>query len=231
MSESQRIKSFDPPKAPQTSKTTEKVGERVGEEWPPILTKKWLANFYGFVSPKGAIAYRQFRKHVLTKELLERAGISPEIAYSPKTRMFSAIESMNIKKILAPAFVAFFATASMAQQTKTTFSPTQNISIGKGSFARDTFAFDTIPGVVIYQDSMIRMVAGESQGSYRYQNVSSTLVLDAWLIRKYRYLVKAENGGLEPFDLTQSFHFPSGALIDERRILLFKASPKPSPKK
>jgi hypothetical protein len=73
--------------------------ERVGEDWPKLLTKKWLAVYFGCWTGQ-AICRRRFRAHVLTPEVLKRAGIPETVAYSINTKTFDVLQSAALTKVL-----------------------------------------------------------------------------------------------------------------------------------
>ncbi len=91
-------------------------------------------------------------------------------------------------------------------------------------YSGDKFVNDTILGIAMLTDSCIRMV--QSGAAFRYEKVLSTVVVDAFMIKEYRFLVRASDGGTDPFDMHQSFHLLTGGLIDPRRIIMFKQAEK-----
>lgn len=71
------------------------------EGWPPLLTKKFLACYFGCWSEsRQTILTKRFRSKVLTPEVLQRAGISLEYAYSRSCKEFDAVESIKLTQIL-----------------------------------------------------------------------------------------------------------------------------------
>jgi len=93
-----------------------------------------------------------------------------------------------------------------------------------GSHIRDSFINDTIPGQAMLTDSIIRMI--QVGDLYKYEKVMSTVVVDAVWVKSRRFLVRASDGGVDPFDLTSTYFFITGGTIDPRRILLFKIASK-----
>lgn len=204
---------------PQNS---QKAAERVGEDWPPLLSKKWLAIHFGCWNGT-TIARKRFRSQVLTPEVLEKAGIPQERAYSVSTKTFNVIDSMKLTLVLrgfcliAALFVANTANAQNNLQLLTAQSDP-----AKPIYLRDTILRDTFPGLAMVTDSTVRMVSTKIPGTYRYEAVLGTVCVEAIMIKDYRYLVRAEDGGLDPFDLGQRFFFLTGGQIDPKRIVIFK---------
>lgn len=200
----------------EPAKTTKNQPERVGEDWPPLLTKKWLAIHFGCFNGR-EILRRRFRAQVLTPEVLQRAGISEEHAYSRSTRTFTATQSLMLTKILRGFCLAAFLLNTSISIAQTSETPTVK-------YSGDKFVLDTIHGQAMLTDSIIQMKQVGS--AFQYQKVLSTIVVDAYLVKQYRFLVRAIDGGTEPFDLSQSFHLLTGGLIDPNRILIFKTQDK-----
>ena len=191
-----------------TAKPTQSTVSRVGEEWPPLLSKKWLAIYFGCWSDKG-VCSKRLRSKVLTPEVLSQAGIPEDVGYSRNTRSFNALQSMRLTQILRGfclIAMLFCSSISTAQNSV--------------KYSGDTFVRDTFPGIAVISDSTIRMIAYGT--GFRYEKVLSSIVIDAYMVKEYHYLVRATDGGTEPFDLTQTFHLLTGGLIDPRRLLLFK---------
>lgn len=206
--ESQPLKSDYPHSAHSTAKPTQSTGSRVGEDWPPLLSKKWLAIYFGCWTNKG-VCSKRLRSKVLTPEVLSEAGIPEDVGYSRNTRSFNAIQSMRLTQILRGfclIALLFCASISTAQNSV--------------KYSGDTFVRDTFPGIAVISDSTIRMIVYGT--GFRYEKVLSSIVIDAYMVKEYRYLVRATDGGTEPFDLTQTFHLLTGGIIDPRRILIFK---------
>lgn len=63
---------------------------------PPLLTKKWLYNYFQIPQNSGG-SYRM-RKQVLTDEVLDQVGIA--IDEYNAIRIFSAVQSRRIKEVL-----------------------------------------------------------------------------------------------------------------------------------
>lgn len=200
-----------------TIQTTQKPPEeRVGEEWPRLLSKKWIAIHFGCYNGQNVL-WRRFRSHVLTPEVLQNAGIDQDFAYSRHCKTFNAIQSMKLTQILRGfCFLAFLLT--------TTFSTAQTGTSTTVEYSGDKFVNDTIPGMAMITDSIIRMV--QVGTGFRYEKVLTGIVVDAYMVKQHRFLVRSSDGGHEPFDLTQSFHLLTGGLIDPKRIMIFKQSPK-----
>lgn len=200
------------PNVVQVSKSIENPPSRVGEAWPPILEKKWLAIHFGCWN--GREISRRFRTKVLTPEVLQKAGISQEFAYSRNCKSFDVIQSIMLTKILRGfCLIAFLLTSTI------TIAQTAAPAV---KYSRDTFLLDTLPGQAMITDSIVRMVTAGPTGEYRFEQVLSTVVVDAICVKKYRFLVRASDGGTDPFDMAQSFFLLTGGLIDPNRILIFK---------
>lgn len=201
----------------KTEKTTKKPPEvEVEGEWPRLLSKKWLAIHYDCWNGK-EVLWRRFRSHVLTKDVLEKAGIDPEYAYSRHCKTFNAIDSLMLTKILRGFCLLLTLMAFGTAQAQTMSTP---------KYSRDTFVHDTIPGYAMLSDSMVRMVEAGPNGQYRFEKVLSTVVVDAYMVKSFRFLVRASDGGTDPFDTSQSFHLLTGGMIDPNRILIFKTKSK-----
>ena len=80
--------------APQIGKHS----QRVGEEIPPIITKKWLYGHFQISPTNKAQLYRL----VLTSEVLEFIGLELHAVRTKSFRSFDAIQSRNLAKILFP---------------------------------------------------------------------------------------------------------------------------------
>lgn len=202
--ENQTDVNFQGYKTTTTVETTEKLHDRVGG-WPRLLSKKFLAIEFDCWQGN-RINVSRFRSLVLTKEVLAKAGIPEEVAYSQKIKTFNALYSMKLSKILQAPILALFAMFSF-------LLPAQTPS--------NQFLFDTIPGMAIIADSMVRMVQ-IGNGEYRYQSVMSTVVVDAIMVQKYQLLVRGDNGTPEPVDQGRTFFMNNGAVLDPNRIIIFK---------
>lgn len=219
------------PQMPNAEKPTNRPGNGVGE-WPPLLTKKWLAAHYGCLLANGSINLRRFRAQVLTIEVLERANIPPEIAYSRSTRTFNAIYSMSLTTILRGFCLALLLsiTATATAQTVATVpaNPAPITITGSSGIisvpAPVTTILDTLPGVMVVSDSIIRMVQ-DPNGSYRYQQVLSTLVFDGYMIKEFEMPVAPDGRTLgNPKLIGHRFYHAKWGLVDPKRVLLFKTN-------
>ena len=204
------------------SKSTEKSAERVGEDWPPLLSKKWLAVHFGCLKSDGTINRQKFRTHVLSAQVLELAGISIEKAYSVSTKTFNAIESMSLTKILRGFCFAILLSftvplsAQLAEQDLTLAIPDPIPFIEKS-------LRDTLMGQAVVADSTVRMV--DVGGAYQYQKVMSTIVVDSYMVREYFYRVRSDNGAAEgPIEAGNKFYLITGAQIDPKKIMVFKTN-------
>lgn len=126
-----------------------------------------------------------------------------------------------MKFLLTLTFLLAF-TASKAQPVLT--APNVKSPLPPVKYTGDTFVRDTFIGTAMLTDSMIRMV--QSGNAFRYEKVQTIIVVDAFLVKEYRFLVRASDGGTDPFDMNQSFHLLTGALIDPRRLMGFKQREK-----
>lgn len=100
LTEKEHVKPISGHNVAQNGKSTHgSLPKRVGEDWPKLLTKKWLAVHFGCWTGQ-AICRRRFRAHVLTPEVLELAGIPQEVAYSIKTKTFDVLQSAALQKVL-----------------------------------------------------------------------------------------------------------------------------------
>lgn len=229
---------YDVQETAKSQKATHSLPGRVGEEWPRLLTKKFLAGYFGCSHTNG----KRFRTLVLPPEVLEAAGIAPEVAYNQSTKTFNVIDSMKLTKILRGfclISMLILTEKVIAQTGSITPAPPQSIvtpAVGTGTnivnpllptvkYSRDSFLRDTIPGLAVVTDSIIRMVQAPA-GAYKYEKVMSTVVVSALWVKEFRYLVRASDGGTDPFDSTQRFFFLSGGQIDPNRIIIFKQDPK-----
>ncbi len=197
----------------QPEKPTKKPPDGVGEEWPKLLTKKWLAIHFGCFNGHEILRHR-FRSQVLTTDVIQRAGISEERAYSRNTRTFTAIESRMLTQILRGfCLIAFLIVSTITTAQTPSTAPTVK-------YSRDKFLRDTFLGQAMLTDSTIRMVSAGT--GFRYEKVLSSIVVDAFMVKEYRFLVRASDGGEEPFDMNQAFFLLTGGRIDPNRIMLFK---------
>lgn len=221
------------PQMPNAEKPTNRPGNGVGE-WPPLLTKKWLAAHYGCLLANGSINLRRFRAQVLTIEVLERANIPPEIAYSRSTRTFNAIYSMSLTTILrgfcfALLLITITQSTATAQTVATVPANPAPITVPHPEITLPvhvpiTTILDTLPGVMVVSDSIIRMVQ-DPNGSYRYQQVLSTLVFDGFMVKEFQVPVihDGKNPG-NPKLIGHRFYHAKWGLVDPKRVLLFKTN-------
>jgi len=206
------------------TKSTENPQERVGEPWPRLLSKKYLAIHFECWT-NNRINNKRFRRYVLTPEVLQEAGIPQDEAYSQSLKTFNAVQSMKLIQILfRPLVFLLLAASTLGAQT-----PIEPISQPIHQFKTDTFQNgadyflrDTIPGMAVVTDSMVRMVYTGQSGLYRYQSVLSTIVVDALMVQEYRMVVRGDTGISDPVDLSRRFFFLTGGKLDPKRILLFK---------
>ncbi len=205
-----------PTNGPESTKTTEKAPERVGE-WPRLLTKKFLAIQFDCYE-RGRINIRKFRAYVLTTEVLEKAGIDPETAYSIHTKTFNAIQSMSLTKILRVFCLVcmILFSGSISAQSVAAPAPIKMDT---------TITTDTTAGLVVVMDSTIRMQMVE-KGKYMYQSVVGLIVLDAKMIRTYIKVVSAKNGTSDPVEQSRRFFLVTGEPLREDKILMFKTANK-----
>jgi len=80
------------PKQQNTEKHTEKV--------PQLLSKKWLAAYFGFVRPCGVVYYAGLYRHVLTVDVLTRAGLDMETVRTRQVKTFDRTSSLLLIEIL-----------------------------------------------------------------------------------------------------------------------------------
>jgi len=206
------------------TKSTENPKERVGEPWPRLLSKKYLAIHFECWT-NNRINNKRFRRYVLTPEVLQEAGIPQDEAYSQSLKTFNAVQSMKLIQILfRPLVFLLLAAYTLGAQT-----PIEPISKPIHQFKTDTFQNgndyflrDTIPGLAVVTDSMVRMVYTGQSGLYKYQSVMSTIVVDALMVQEYRVLVSGPTGEGDPINVSRRFFFLTGGTIDPKRIVLFK---------
>lgn len=207
------------------TKSTENPPERVGEPWPKLLSKKFLAIQFQCWS-NNRINTQRFRRLVLTPEVLQAAGIPPEIAYSQTVKTFNAVQSMNLLKVLNPIIalllLAVSTTSAQTPAPAPTSEPIHQFKTDTVKNGNDYVLRDTIPGLAVVTDSMVRMVYTGQSGLYKYQSVMSTIVVDALMVQEYRILVSGPTGVGDPREVSRRFFFLTGGTIDPKRIVLFK---------
>lgn len=203
-------------------KTTQKVG--VGEEWPKLLTKKFLAGHFGCSSTNG----KRFRTSVLSPEILEAAEIPLEIAYSPKLKTFNVKQSQKLTQILRGFCLASIVIFSQQVYSQKSVSETSSLAnLNPVKYSLDTTKIDSIWGQCIISDSIVRMVSIGPTGEMRFEKVLSTIVVDVLYTKERRLLVRASDGLTDPIEDKHLFYFlPSMGIIDQNRILLFKQKPR-----
>lgn len=221
---------------PESTKTTEKAPERVGE-WPRLLTKKFLAIQFDCYE-RGRINIRKFRAYVLTTEVLEKAGIDPETAYSIHTKTFNAIQSMSLTKILRVFCLVcmILFSGSLSAQKKEVYPYSGSIQVQKDTIYPNistpwpndpdtTYMTDTTAGLVVIMDSTIRMQMIKP-GQYAYQSVVGLIVLDAIMVRYYMRIMSAKTGFTDPVERSRRFFLITGEPVREEKILMFKTANK-----
>ena len=203
-------------------KPTNRPDERVGETMPLLLSKKWLAIHFECWT-NNRINNKRFRRYVLTPEVLQQAGIPQEEAYSQSLKTFNAVQSMKLIQILFRPLV-FLLLAAYTLGAQTPIEPIHQFKTDTFQNGADGnyFLRDTIPGMAVVTDSMVRMVYTGQSGLYRYQSVLSTIVVDALMVQEYRLVVRGDTGISDPVDLSRRFFFLTGGKLDPKRILLFK---------
>ena len=209
----------------QGPKPTNRTPERVGEPWPKLLSKKFLAiQFQCWTNNR--INTQRFRRYVLTPEVLQKAGIPEKEAYSQTVKTFNAVQSMNLLKVLNPIIaLLLLAVSTISAQTPAPAPISEPIHQFKTDTVKngnDYVLRDTIPGLAVVTDSMVRMVYTGQSGLYKYQSVMSTICVDALMVQEYRVLVSGATGVGDPREVSRRFFFLTGGTIDPKRIVLFK---------
>lgn len=196
-------------------KPTNKLPNGVGEDWPRLLSKKWLAGYYGCSSTNG----KRFRNSVLSPEILQQAEIPLEIAYSPKLKTFNVNDSRKLTQLLRGFCLAsslFFAHHGNTQTVQKVAVP------DPPKYLLDTTRIDSVFGQCIISDSIVRMVEIGPTGEMRFEKVMSTIVVDALYTKRSRILVRASDGGTDSEEKHIFYFLPRMGIIDPNRILLFK---------
>lgn len=215
--------------APHAGKPTHRPPGGVGEEWPALLSKKWLAARYQCIMANGSINRRRFRMLVLTEEVLTRAGIPMELAYSRSTKTFNAIHSMSLTKILRGFCLALLLTITYTATAQTVANvPPANapvvlippVHVPVTDLAAYTI-YDTIPGTLVVSDSTIRMIQVRP-GEYKYQAVLSTIVFSGYMVKEVQ--IEAGEKSRAPKLLGHRFYHEAWGMIDPKRVLLFKTN-------
>jgi hypothetical protein len=209
---------------PSAEKTTNRT-DRVGEDWPPLLSKKWLAARFGCLMANGQINRRRFRALVLTEEVLERAGIPVEFANSKNCKTFNAIHSMQLTTILRGFCLALLLSISctVTAQYLTVADPSNPVTppVTPPVHVPYTAVFDTMPGTMVVSDSIIRMVQVRP-GEYKYQAVLSTIVFDGFMVKEFQAPTSGTLGN--PKLMGHRFYHKEWGLVDPKRVLLFKTN-------
>ena len=129
------------------------------------------------------------------------------------------------KFVIMAAFL-LVAVACHAQQTQSL----------NNKYSRDTTIRDTVPGMVVLADSTLRLV-DDSQGRYfllhsdptagigsarplDLKKELGTVVKPAYCVKVYKWLVRASDGGLDPYTVRFDFFYPDGATVD-KKVLQF----------
>ena len=208
-------------KATNDPKSTQKAG--VGEDWPKLLTKKFLASHYGCSSTNG----KRFRTSVLSPEILEAAEIPLEIAYSPKLKTFNVKQSQKLTKLLRGFCLAAILLFSSKQVYSQNAVSSTFADLNPLKYSVDSIKIDSIWGQCIISDSIVRMVSIGPTGEMRFEKVLSIIVVDVLYTKEHRLLVRASDGLTDPWEDKHLFYFlPSMGIIDQNRILLFKQKPR-----
>lgn len=205
-------------------KSIQKAG--VGEDWPRLLTKKFLASYFGCSSTNG----KRFRTSVLSPEILEAAEIPLDIAYSSKLKTFNVKQSQKLTKLLRglclAAIILFSQQVHSQKSGSETYGLANLVPAGIKSYV-DSIKIDSIWGQCIISDSIVRMVSIGATGEMRFEKVLSTIVVDVLYTKEHRLLVRASDGLTDPWEDKHLFYFlPSMGIIDQNRILLFKQKPR-----
>lgn len=90
------VKSLHSHSGDQLPETRMKAAERVGEDAPNLISKKWLCDHYNISHHNPNGLYR----NVLTPDVLEQLGLSTETVRTRSFKMFSATDSRKLKQIL-----------------------------------------------------------------------------------------------------------------------------------
>lgn len=207
---------------PSAEKPTNRTN-RVGEDWPPLLSKKWLAARFGCLMANGQINRRRFRALVLTEEVLERAGIPVEFANSKNCKTFNAIHSMQLTTILRGFCLALLLSISCtvtAQTVANVHAQTVSNSVTAEPLPY-TAVFDTMPGTMVVSDSIIRMIQVRP-GEYKYQAVLSTIVFEGFMVKEFQAPTSGTLGN--PKLMGHRFYHKEWGLVDPKRVLLFKTN-------
>jgi hypothetical protein len=67
---------------------------------PKLLTKKELCVMYGLINSQGRCNYVALYNHVLTDDVIMKIGGRPETIRCRGKRMFSAVETVKLKRAL-----------------------------------------------------------------------------------------------------------------------------------
>lgn len=67
---------------------------------PALITKKWLCIHFGLMRSGGSIYYEGLYKKVLTPEVIERMGCTPEEIRDSRLRTFNRLQTLKLIEIL-----------------------------------------------------------------------------------------------------------------------------------
>ncbi len=82
-----------------SEKPSQSLHNGVGESSRILLTKKYLAVFFGCTNSRG-VDYKRLYRHVLTAEVLEKAGIQECEIRKQSHKTFTALQSSALMRVL-----------------------------------------------------------------------------------------------------------------------------------
>lgn len=67
---------------------------------PPLICKKWLCHRFGLINARGLPVYKRLYTQVLTLEVIQAIGSTPEEIRLPGMKTFTRVQTVALIKIL-----------------------------------------------------------------------------------------------------------------------------------
>lgn len=162
--------------------TQHKPSDRVGEDIPALISKKWLCCHFGLMSG-GRPMYQTMYTKVLTQEVIEAAGMKVEDVRRRGMHVFNAIQSAAIRRVLFPVVFLFMALGAFGQTTRDTI-----------------FRVDTIYGIGMIRDTILclKPYSGPSDYNYTLAPVVTASILDLYSVTRWIEITDSKFGQKTP---------------------------------
>lgn len=200
--------------------TAQKNSERVGEEIPRLLTKKFLCCYFGLFSGSRPV-YSTLYSKVLTNDVLEKAGMTQEQIRKRGFRFFDAQQSERLRAILFPVAL-LFAIAGFAQRPvvdSTLFHLQVDIPETDTIFRRDT-----LYGMAMVRDTLLAVT--ETSGGDKYLHaVEAPTIIDLYSVTDWIEIVDPKFGYRHAvIRAIRYFKTTDCTPVPYRRVLYFKTN-------